>query len=192
MAGEGDSSDSRYSQGLPNNELEDDTTLNTADATATTADQSAALASIQRFPTTNEDIVQRFRASLQQLISDAARQGIDLSTTEGLISPHNLSVPNQQATRLRSTVVIPTLDAPLKARRDPTDRPEILSERLARGSREHREENDSDRGYDQDRMARDRDRPRRHTHRRDQSSSWRKVIKIIIASAKGAWFDCMA
>ena len=64
MAGEGDGSDSRYSQGLPNNELEDDTTLNTTDATLTTADQSAALASIQRFPTTNEEIMQRFRASL--------------------------------------------------------------------------------------------------------------------------------
>ncbi|KAK0574964.1 hypothetical protein LWI29_031634 [Acer saccharum] len=146
MAGEGDGSDSRYSQGLPNNELEDDTTLNTADATLTTADQSAALA-------------------------DAARQGIDLSTTEGLMSPHNLSSPNQQATRLRSTMVIPTSDAPLKARQDPTDRPEILSGRLARGSREHREENDSDREYDQDRMARNRDRPRRRTHRRDRSSS---------------------
>ncbi|KAK0595430.1 hypothetical protein LWI29_006571 [Acer saccharum] len=95
MAGEGDGNDSRYSQGLPNNELEDDTTLNTVDATLTTADQLAALA----------------------------------------------------------------------------DRPEILSERLARGNREHREENDSDRGYDQDRMARDRDHPRRRTHRRDRSSS---------------------
>ncbi|KAK1576216.1 hypothetical protein Q3G72_011959 [Acer saccharum] len=145
---DGDLSDDQqvYSQGLPNNELEDDTTLNTADATATTADQSAALAGIQRFPTTNEDIVQRFRASLQQLISDAAKQGIDLSTTEGLMSPHNLSAPNQQATRLRSMVVIPTPDAPLKTRRDPTNRPEILSERLARGSREHKEENDSDIG----------------------------------------------
>ncbi|KAK0571538.1 hypothetical protein LWI29_017690 [Acer saccharum] len=137
MAGEGDGSDPRYSQGLPNNELEDDTTLNTADATATMADQSATMAGIQCFPTTNEDIMQRFRVSLQRLISDAARQGIDLSTTEGLMSPHNLSAPNQ----------------------------------LARGSREHREENDSDRGYDQDRMARGRDRPRRRTHRRDRSSS---------------------
>ncbi|KAK0580548.1 hypothetical protein LWI29_003143 [Acer saccharum] len=63
MAGKGDGNDSRYSQGLPNNELEDDTTLNTADATLTTADQSIALA-------------------------DAARQGVDLSTTEGLMSPH--------------------------------------------------------------------------------------------------------
>ncbi|KAK0608843.1 hypothetical protein LWI29_036817 [Acer saccharum] len=148
MAGEGDGNDFRYSQ-----------------------DQSAALASIQRFPTTNEDIVQRFHVSLQQLISDAARQGIDLSTREGLMSPHDLSALNQQATRLRSTVVIPTLDAPLKTRRDPTDRPEIVPERLARGSREHREENDSNRGYDQDRMARGRDRPMRRTHRRDRSSS---------------------
>ncbi|KAK1581297.1 hypothetical protein Q3G72_004755 [Acer saccharum] len=171
MVGEGDGSNSRYSQGLPNNELEDDTTLNTADATATTADQLAALAGIQRFPTTNEDIVQRFRVFLQQLISDAARQGIDLSTTEGLMSPHDLFAPNQQAIRLRSTVVIPTPDAPLKTRRDPIDRPEIVPERLARGSREHREENDSDRGYDQYRMARGRDRPRRRTHRRDRSSS---------------------
>ncbi|KAK0571152.1 hypothetical protein LWI29_011840 [Acer saccharum] len=31
MAGEGDGSDSRYSQGLPTNELENDATLNTAD-----------------------------------------------------------------------------------------------------------------------------------------------------------------
>jgi hypothetical protein len=146
MAGEGDGSDSRYSQGVPSNELEDDTTLNTADATLTTADQSAALAGIQRFPTTNEEIAQRFHASLQQLISDAAKQGIDLSTTGGLMSPHNLSAPNQQAARLRSAVVIPTPDAPLKARRDPTGRPEILSERVARRSREHREGNDSDKG----------------------------------------------
>ncbi|KAK1589540.1 hypothetical protein Q3G72_035088 [Acer saccharum] len=43
--------------------------------------------------------------------------------------------------------------------------------RLDRGSREHREENDSDRRYDQDRMARDRDRPRRRTHRRDRPLS---------------------
>ena len=84
MAGEGDGSDSRYSQGLPINELEDDATLSTADVTLATADQSTALAGIQRFPTTNEEIVQRFRASLQQLISDAARQGVDLSTMEGL------------------------------------------------------------------------------------------------------------
>ena len=95
MAGEGDGNDSRYSQGLPNNELEDDTTLNTVDAILTMTDQSTALAGIQRFPTTNEDIVQRFRVSLQQLISDVARQGIDLSTTEGLMSPHNLSALNQ-------------------------------------------------------------------------------------------------
>ena len=73
MAGEGDGSDSRYSQGMTSKELEDDTMLNTADATLTTADQSAALAGIQHFPTTNEEIAQRFRASLQQLISDAAR-----------------------------------------------------------------------------------------------------------------------
>ena len=73
MAGERDGSDSRYRQGMPNNELEDDTALNTADATLTTADQSAALAGIQRFPTTNEEIAQQFHASLQQLISDAAR-----------------------------------------------------------------------------------------------------------------------
>ena len=94
MAGEGDGSDSRYSQGVPSNELEDDTALNAAEATVTTADQLAALAGIQRFPTTNEEIAQRFHASLQQLISDAARQGIDLSTTEGLMSPRNLSAPN--------------------------------------------------------------------------------------------------
>ena len=116
MASEGDGSDSRYSQGVPSNELEDDTTLNTADATLTTADQSAALAGIQRFPTTNEEIAQRFHASLQQLISDVAKQGVDLSTTGGLMSPHSLSAPNQQAARLRSAVVIPTPDAPLKAR----------------------------------------------------------------------------
>ena len=171
IAGDGDGSDSRYSQGMPSNELEDDTALNTADATLMTADQSAALAGIQRFPTANEEIAQRFRASLQQLISDATRQGIDLSVTEGLMSPHNLSAPNQQATRLRSAVVIPTPDAPLKARRDPTGRPEMLSERVARGSREHREGNDSDKGYDQDRIAGDRDHPRRRSHRRDRSSS---------------------
>ena len=64
MAGEGDGSDSRYRQGMPNNELEDDTALNTADATLTTVNQSAALAGIQRFPTTNEEIAQRFHASL--------------------------------------------------------------------------------------------------------------------------------
>ena len=64
MAGEGDGSDSRYSHGLPTNELEDDATPNTADATLATADQSTALAGIRHFPTTNEEIVQRFRASL--------------------------------------------------------------------------------------------------------------------------------
>ncbi|KAK0600747.1 hypothetical protein LWI29_018038 [Acer saccharum] len=171
MVGEGDGSDSRYSQGMPSNELEDDTVLNTADATLTTVDQSAALAGVQRFPTTNEEIAQRLRASLQQLISNAARQGIDLSVTEGLMSPHNLSAPNQQTARLRSAVVIPTPDAPLKARRDPTGRSEMLSERMARRSREHREGNDSDKGYDQDRIAGDRDHPRRPSHRRDRSSS---------------------
>ncbi|KAK0593876.1 hypothetical protein LWI29_009739 [Acer saccharum] len=105
-AGDGDGSDSRYSQGVPSNELEDDTALNTADATLTTADQSAALAGIRRLPTANEEIAQRLRASLQQLISDAARQGIDLSVTEGLMSPHELSAPSQQTARLRSAVVI--------------------------------------------------------------------------------------
>ncbi|KAK3188945.1 hypothetical protein Dsin_028506 [Dipteronia sinensis] len=137
MAGEGDGSDSRYSQGLPINELDDDATLNTA----------------------------------EQLISDAARQGVDLSATEGLTSPHNLSAPNQQATRLRSTVVIPTPDAPIKASRDPIDMPVIFSERPTRGSGERREENDSDRRYGHDQTARDRDRPRKRTHRRDRSSS---------------------
>ncbi|KAK0578380.1 hypothetical protein LWI29_009529 [Acer saccharum] len=171
MAGKGDGSDSKYSQGMPSNELEDDTVLNTTNATLTTVDQSAALAGIQRFPTTNEEIAQRLRASLQQLISDAARQEIDLSATEGLMSPHNLSAPNQQTARLRSAVVIPTPDTPLKARRDPTGRPEMLSERVARRSREHREGNDSDKGYDQDRTAGDRDHPRRRSHRRDRSSS---------------------
>ena len=73
MAGEGDGSDSRYSQGLLDNELEEDTTLNAADVTLTTAYQSTAIAGIQRFPPTNEEIAQRFRASLQQLISDVAR-----------------------------------------------------------------------------------------------------------------------
>ena len=164
MAGEGDGSDSRYSQGVPSNELEDDTTLNTADATQTTADQSTALAGIQRFPTTNEEIVQRFHASLQQLISDAAKQGIDLSTTGGLMPP------NQQAARLRSAVVIPTPDAPLKARRDPVGRTEILSEKVNR-SRERKEGNDSDKGYDQDRIVVNRNHPRRRSHRRDRSSS---------------------
>ena len=65
MAGEGDGSDSKHSQGLPVNESEDGTTHNTADVALTTASQSTALASIQRFPPTNEEIVQRFRASLQ-------------------------------------------------------------------------------------------------------------------------------
>ena len=65
MAGEGDGSDSRYSQGLTINELEDDATLNTADVTLATADQSTTMAGIQRFPPTNEEIVQRFQASLQ-------------------------------------------------------------------------------------------------------------------------------
>ena len=46
MAGEGDGSDSKYNQGLPTNELEDDATLNTADVTLATIDQSTALASI--------------------------------------------------------------------------------------------------------------------------------------------------
>ncbi|KAK0596636.1 hypothetical protein LWI29_017605 [Acer saccharum] len=155
MAGDGDGSDSRYSQGVPSNELEDDTALNTADATLTTANQSAALAGIQRLPTANEEIAQRLRASLQQLISDAARQGIDLSVTEGLMSPHELSAPSQQTARLRSAVVIPTPDAPPKARQDPTGRPEMLSERVARRNR----------------VAGDRDRPRRRGHRRDRSSS---------------------
>ncbi|KAK0602658.1 hypothetical protein LWI29_035740 [Acer saccharum] len=171
MAGDGDGSDSRYSQGVPSNELEDDTALNTADATLTTVNQSAALAGIQRLPTANEEIAQRLRASLQQLISDAARQGIDLSVTEGLMSPHELSAPSQQTARLRSAVVIPTPDAPPKARQDPTGRPEMLSERVARRSRERREGNDSDKEYYQDRVAGDRDRPRRRGHRRDRSSS---------------------
>ncbi|KAK0590681.1 hypothetical protein LWI29_030373 [Acer saccharum] len=171
MAGDGDGSDSRYSQGMPSNELEDDTALNTADATLTTADQSAALAGIQRLPTANEEIAQRLRASPQQLISDAARQGIDLSVTEGLMSPHELSAPSQQTARLRSAVVIPTPDRLPKARRDPTGRPEMLSERVARRSMEHREGNDSDKEYDQDRVAGDRDRLRRRGHRRDRSSS---------------------
>ncbi|KAK0599626.1 hypothetical protein LWI29_007086 [Acer saccharum] len=47
----------------------------------------------------------------------------------------------------------------------------MLSERVARRSREHREGNDSDKEYDQDRVAGDRDRPRRRGHRRDRSSS---------------------
>ncbi|KAK1575125.1 hypothetical protein Q3G72_002856 [Acer saccharum] len=106
-----------------------------------------------------------------QLISNAARQGIDLSTTKGLTSPHNLPTPNQQTARLCSTVVVPTPDAPLKMGRDPTDRPETLSERQARGSREHREEGYSDRRYDPDRIGRDRDQPKRRTHQRDRSSS---------------------
>ena len=46
MAGEGDGSDSRYNQGLPVNELEDDTTHNTANVALTTVDQSAALTGI--------------------------------------------------------------------------------------------------------------------------------------------------
>ena len=46
MAGEGDGSDSRYSQGLLGNELEDDATLNAADVTLTTADQSTVIAGI--------------------------------------------------------------------------------------------------------------------------------------------------
>ncbi|KAK0591732.1 hypothetical protein LWI29_007105 [Acer saccharum] len=96
MAGKGDGSDSRYSQGPPGNELEDDATLNVADVTLTTADQSTAIA-------------------------------VDLSTTEGLTSPHNLPTPNQQTARLCSTVVVPTPDAPLKMGRDSTDKPETLS-----------------------------------------------------------------
>ena len=87
MAGEGDDSDSRYSQGLPDNELEEDTAVNAADAMLTTADQSTAMAGIQGFPPTSEEIAQRFRASLQQLISNAAKQGINLSTMEGLLRP---------------------------------------------------------------------------------------------------------
>ena len=85
--------------------------------------------------------------------------------------PHNLSTPNQQTARLRSTVVVPTPDAPVKAGRGPTDRPAILSERLARDSGEYREDNDSDRRHEQDRMARDRGRPKKRTHRRARSSS---------------------
>ncbi|KAK1563451.1 hypothetical protein Q3G72_027729 [Acer saccharum] len=56
MASEEDGSDSRYSHGLPTNELEDDATPNTADATLATADQTNALAGLQRFPPTNEEI----------------------------------------------------------------------------------------------------------------------------------------
>ncbi|KAK0579311.1 hypothetical protein LWI29_024418 [Acer saccharum] len=171
MAGEGDGSNSKYNQGPPGNELEDNATLNAADVTLTTADQSTAIAGIQRFPLTNEEIVQRFQASLQQLISDAARQAVNLSTTEGLTSPHNLPTPNQQTARLCSAVVVPTPDAPLKMGRDPTDRPETLSERQARYSRVHREEDYSDRRYDPDRTGRNRNQPKRRTHRRDRSSS---------------------
>ena len=65
MAGKGDDNDSRYSQGLPDNELEENNTLNTADATLTTADQSITIAGIQRFPPTSEKTAKRFWASLQ-------------------------------------------------------------------------------------------------------------------------------
>ncbi|KAK0570393.1 hypothetical protein LWI29_000485 [Acer saccharum] len=174
MAGDGDGSDSRYSQGVPSNELEDDTALNTADATLTTVNQSAALAGIQHLPTANEEITQRLRASLQQLISDAARQGIALSDSK---------------TALRGGDTNP--DAPPKARQDPTGRPEMLSERVARRSREHREGNDSDKEYYQDRVAGDRDRPRRRGHR-ETGHPRKKVSRTIIASAKGAQSDCMA
>ena len=47
----------------------------------------------------------------------------------------------------------------------------MLSERVAGRSREHREGNDSDKGYDQDQIAGDRDHPRRRSYRRDRSSS---------------------
>lgn len=171
MAGTGDDGDSRYNQDSPDNELGDDTTQNAANASLTAAVQPTALAGIQRFPTTNEEIVQRFHASLQQLIADAARQGVDLSTTEGLIPSRNLSTPNQQAVRLRSTVVIPTPDAPMKARRDPAVRSEVLPDSLAGGSRDRRRENDSDGESDRDQIPRDRDRSRRHEHRRRRSSS---------------------
>ena len=77
MAGDGDGSDSRYSQGMPSNELEDDIALNIADATLTTADQSAALAGIQRFPTANEEIAQRLRASCNN--SYQTQQGKELT-----------------------------------------------------------------------------------------------------------------
>ncbi|KAK1554477.1 hypothetical protein Q3G72_012781 [Acer saccharum] len=146
MAGEGDYIDSRYSQGLPDNELlEEDTALNATDATLTTADQSTAIAGFQRFPLTSEDIAQRFRASLQQLISDAAKQGVNLSTTKGLTSSHNLLTPNQQPGQLHSIVVAPTPDAPLKMGQNSTDQPETLSKRQARDSMEHRGEDYSSR-----------------------------------------------
>ena len=129
MAGEGDGSGSKYRQGLPDNKLGEDTTLNTVDATLMAEDQSTAIAGIQHFPSANEKIAQRFQASLQQLISDAAMQGINLSTIKGLTSPHNLHTPDQQPGRLCSVMVAPTPDAPLKMSRNPTDWHETLSER---------------------------------------------------------------
>ena len=55
MAGEGDSSNSRHDQDLPDDRLEADTT---PDASLTIENQSAAIAGIQRFLPTNEEITQ--------------------------------------------------------------------------------------------------------------------------------------
>ena len=99
------------------------------DATLTAENQSTAIAGIQRFPPTNKEIAQWFRASLQQLIFDAAKQWISLSTTEGLTSPHQLDTPDKRQGRLHSVVVHPTPDAPLKNSRTSTERLEILSKK---------------------------------------------------------------
>ena len=90
MAGKGDGSNSRHDQDLPDDRLEADATL---DATLIVENQSATVAGIQCYPPTSGEIAQHFWASLQQLISDATKQGISLSTTEGLTSPHQLDTP---------------------------------------------------------------------------------------------------
>ena len=83
MADKGDGSGSRNSQELPDDKLGVDTALNAtgpSDADLTIENQLAAMAGIQWFPPISEEIAQRFRESLQQLISDAARHGLHFPT----------------------------------------------------------------------------------------------------------------
>ena len=136
MAGEGDGSNSRHNQDLPDDRLEVDVSLDTA---LIAENQPAAIVGIQRFPPTSDEIAQRFRASLQQLVSDAAKHGVSLSTTEGLTSPCQTDTPDQQQGRLRSVVVRPTPDAPLKNSRTLAEPPGVLEEQ-AQDDKEPRED----------------------------------------------------
>ena len=170
MAGEGDGSNYRHDQDLPDDRLEVDASL---DAALIAENQPAPIASIQRFPPTSDEIAQRFRASLQQLVSDAAKHGVSLSTTEGLTSPCQMDIPDQQQGRLHSVVVRPTPDAPLKNSRTSAEQPGVLEER-AQDDREPRTERHPHRRYHSGQAEFDTGRFGqfgREDHRRDRSPS---------------------